>query len=682
MFNKTFFGFTKVMSIGSLVSILLVACVSEPPAPSNGQTALNAAAIAMINKNCFEVVVEKPVNDSLTYDKPLNWDLLDFNTRTDKYVPLGTAFAISNNELVTAAHVLSLDDESLVYPKRYIRQKRSGADGQEEKIWELDSIKAFSTNRDYVVFTVKDLTFDTWFEQAPEVVFNQKIYTAGNAYGEGIVIREGLLLDSIPESENGEWKYLKSSIATNPGNSGGPLLNEKLQVLGIVLQKKDDFCYSLKMSDIRPGKGLLHKRLTFKFTIFNKTHVETYDSEMPLPAPYREVMAWIHREDQRIGADGMDDLFAEHEDDLFPRGPNAIKALYTYTNSSFPQIYLQDSNDSTWFLSQTKTSSSDLGNNGTIYWGSPYENSDIALLDLEHPDNIKAADITDKPELMMDLLLKGIKFERKVTQGDSGSRITSMGKPFHRETHRDKWGRVWNINQWLMDYADQVIIIWSTPTPQGVSMLYKQVNSSNVYSWMYDMEKIVDYMNVSYMGTLEEWKAFLGREDFLFGPLKNLSMSYKTGSNFSLSTSDFNLKADSQTIAIDDKSTLYVTMNIYVKENSPVWDVRHVLLTESSVKANNILLVRLDKPHPDLPKAYQDSWKNTWVSPSHPYTGEPYREEGITRICALHSSLLGKNAGSDTQDHVYAVLISKSGEAGNDEMKALLKRQDMNVVLK
>ncbi len=257
-----------------------------------------------------------------------------------------------------------------------------------------------------------------------------------------------------------------------------------------------------------------------------------------------------------------------------------------------------------------------------------------------------------------------------------------MGKPFFSDTHRDRWGRVWNINQWIMDYADQVIIIWSTPTPQGVSMIYKQVTSATVHAWMYDMEKITDYMNISYMGTLEEWKDFFAREDFLFGPIKDVRMSYKSGETFSLSANDFSMKTEAKDLSIDDKNTLYITMNVYVKNQRPVWDIRHIILTESSVKSNSILLARMDKPHPDLPKAYQDSWTNSWLNPAHPYTGEPYREEGTSRICALHSSLLGANAGSKDQEYAWALLISKSGEVADDMMKALLKRQDAGIVLK
>jgi len=49
----------------------------------------------MISKAVFEVVVSKPIKDSLSYERPLPMKLLPFSIRTDKYYSIGTAFAVS-----------------------------------------------------------------------------------------------------------------------------------------------------------------------------------------------------------------------------------------------------------------------------------------------------------------------------------------------------------------------------------------------------------------------------------------------------------------------------------------------------------------------------------------------------------------------------------------------------------
>src|SRR3546814_12656220 len=64
----------------------------------------------------FEVVAAKPVDDPLSYEKPLPLDLLPFQQRNDKYYSIGTAFSIGGGRYVTAAHVLMTGANSLWGP--------------------------------------------------------------------------------------------------------------------------------------------------------------------------------------------------------------------------------------------------------------------------------------------------------------------------------------------------------------------------------------------------------------------------------------------------------------------------------------------------------------------------------------------------------------------------------------
>lgn len=661
----------------------LVSCASQGAAAQSVPAVHSAAGIEAINANCFEVVSKKPVRDSMTYDAKLNWDLVDYRLRNDPYIGLGTAFAISSTELVTAAHVLGFDQDSLVFTERYIRQKVRNEQGKtEEIVREIDSVTSFSTNRDYVVFTVKDMKFKTWFDIAEKLTFNDTIYTAGNAYGEGIVIREGRLLDTLSEPENGEWEYLKSSIATNPGNSGGPLLNSSLQVIGIVLQKKDDFCYALNIKDILPGKAILHRRLNFGFAVFTKKLTRTWTKETALPLPYRDLVKWATTEQEKIAVEGMTALLDENKADMFPEGQNSLKALYTFNLSAFPQMFLQGSNDNAWFLTNVKTSTSDIGENGKIYWAEPYENAGIFLLDIEHPESIPAADFTDKPKIMMDHILKGIKFDRKLTQGDIGARITSMGEPVFTGTHTDRWGRRWNVNHWLMEYADQMIIIFSTPTPQGVSMLYKATSSSDRTDWMWDMKRITDFINISYMGTLEEWKTFFSRKDFLFGPLKSASFAYTAGKSVRLDTADFTMTVPDPTLAIGDKTLMTVNLNVFMKGNSPVWDIRRAIISESADANNFAFVLRMSEPDKNLPKTFHDEWKNYVVDRKHPYAGVPYVEEGNSKNGAVHRAYISGSTTVPKSGSIFFVYAGKSGNKGDDYMKTMLNTIEENLIVK
>lgn len=659
------------------IAALAISCATQP---KTVPTVIDAAATAMINKNCYEVVVRKPVKDSMVYDKELNWDLVDYRIRNDDYYGVGTAFAISDTELVTAAHVLGVNQDSLVYTERLIRQKIRNEKGEVvEKVWEIDSVKAFASNRDYVVFTAKGLVLDSWFPKADKLEFNKKIYTAGNAYGEGIVIRDGVLLDTLPENENGEWEILKSSIATNPGNSGGPLLNENFQVIGIVLQKKDDFCYALNINDIIPNKAILHMRANFAFTVFNKKVPKVYDRQTSLPMPYKNLIAWYAKEQAALSEDGMNALLGENKDDLFPVGENSRKALHTLLFSSFPQFFLQGSNDLAWFMTNLKTSVSDLGQNGKIYWAEPYEKAGVFLLDIEHPDAVTAAEYTDKPTVMMDTILKGIKFERKLTNQDAGSRILSMGAPIFSGTHTDKWGREWKINHWLMEFSDRLIIVFSTPTPQGVSILYKEIPSYERSAWMWDMKRLVDFVNVSYMGTLKEWAAFFTRSDFLFGPLAAAKFSYKDGDRARLVTNDFEMTVVNDVIKIEEKTTLALNMNVFEKKGKPVWDVRRAVFSENTDNLNYCMLLHFSEPDKNLPKEYLDEWKKLAIDRQHPYTNEAFKEEGNTKIGKLHDAFIADGTTVTSKGYVYTMFISRSGNKEDSLMTNILKKLEEGI---
>ena len=100
---------SRALTLGCLSWLALaVLCSGAAHAAS-----LDPAVLPKIQAATFEVVAAKPVNDPLTYEKPLPMELLPYQERTDKYYSIGTAFALGNNRYVTAAHVLQVGIGSL-----------------------------------------------------------------------------------------------------------------------------------------------------------------------------------------------------------------------------------------------------------------------------------------------------------------------------------------------------------------------------------------------------------------------------------------------------------------------------------------------------------------------------------------------------------------------------------------
>ena len=209
-----------------LATLLLPALLLGPVLRAQ-ETSLAPGIKARVTEASFEVVVLRPdpAKDPVSYEKELPWDLVPFNVRNDRYNSIGTAFAISKTELVTAHHVFQPVHASRGFQTCFIRDAN-------QNVWEVDQILALDEQRDVIRFTVKGRTFDQWLELRPGFKANETVFTVGNAYGEGLVIRPGEVIGTLPEPLRGAWNLLKSSAGVNPGNSGGPLVRSEERRVG------------------------------------------------------------------------------------------------------------------------------------------------------------------------------------------------------------------------------------------------------------------------------------------------------------------------------------------------------------------------------------------------------------------------------------------------------------------
>src|SRR4029077_19091416 len=101
----------------------------------------------------------------------------------------------------------------------------------------VDQILKVSAHEDFIVFTIAGAPAALPLPTTLERKIDDAVFAVGNALGEGVVIRDGLLTSRTPEQQDGRWKWLRFSAAAFPGNSGGPLLDATGRVLGIVIAK-------------------------------------------------------------------------------------------------------------------------------------------------------------------------------------------------------------------------------------------------------------------------------------------------------------------------------------------------------------------------------------------------------------------------------------------------------------
>lgn len=67
----------------------------------------------------------------------------------------------------------------------------------------------------------------------------QKVYLIGNSLGCGTCITSGIISDAHRAMPGLSYTYIMTDAAANPGNSGGPLLNEQGEVIGVLVSGMD-----------------------------------------------------------------------------------------------------------------------------------------------------------------------------------------------------------------------------------------------------------------------------------------------------------------------------------------------------------------------------------------------------------------------------------------------------------
>ncbi len=141
----------------------------------------------------------------------------------------GTGFALTaDGYLVTSAHVIQGADSLLV-------------EGRDHQRYKAEMVFA-DAKHDLAILRIKDAKF-SGFGRLPYVFkggqadLGERVYTLGYPR-EDVVYGEGAL--SARSGFGGDTAFYQVSIPVNPGNSGGPLLDERGNLIGVVSGRQDD----------------------------------------------------------------------------------------------------------------------------------------------------------------------------------------------------------------------------------------------------------------------------------------------------------------------------------------------------------------------------------------------------------------------------------------------------------
>lgn len=624
---------------------------------SAADTQLSGETLSLIDKAVFEVVVPKPAEDSLSYDKPLPMHLIPYAIRNDKFFSIGTAFAIGANRFVTAGHVFRLGAETQLGEPRI--RDRSG------NVHEIDKILKYSEHRDFVLFSLKDKTADGYLEMNPAPKINQKVYAVGNALGEGIVVRDGLFTSVTPEAQKGEWKWLRFSAAASPGNSGGPLLDADGKVLGVIIGKNENenLNYALPMVETLKSRNNSAEIQSFSVYAMDNADFRERDdvaARIALPKSFHELKEAYTELSQGSMADAVRHLFIGNRGRIFPLGEHsdAVFNLISKLDFTFPTL-LKMQPDGTWQPAQPeKITDAELPAGGKLRYGNL---AGGLFLSIRKPDDIALGAFHSDSRILMDTILKGLRIPRKF--GKEEVRITSMGKAAELPDYTDAYGRKWIARKWNIEFSDEGILAFFLPVPGGYAGILKSVNyQSTSFGTLIDLKLLSNFINISYDGSIAEWRDLLREKDMLPSAFSSLNLRFDADNSIHYRSKRLSGVFDSGSLRLTKDSRLKLEFGYFNENGGTVWDVTGLEITAEAAKETVMVIARATAPPRQMDKAYA-KWGAVQAR-KFPWDVKAFQGEDAAKIGTAIS--VGKDAENATV--AYTVQYIKDGVADLDAM--------------
>jgi hypothetical protein len=619
--------------------------------------ALDEQQQARIRGATFEVVMPKKEDPAIQYEKPLPFDLLPFKQRNDKYLSIGTAFALGDGRYATAGHVFMAFIPGEMGPPA-LRDEQG-------HIYPVAQVLKFSMAEDFVVFTLADDPQPAPLQPGPHPALHDTVYAVGNALGEGIIIRDGVYTSETPEERDGRWNWLQFSAAASPGNSGGPLIDQGGRVIGIVLGGVPGENYNRGVSidqvlNAKDGVGLIDSRQTYALDIFDEHQTETIKDQLTLPLGFAAFAGQLNQKLQAFQDRLLTDLLRGNAEQIFPQGNGSHKLLGQTVAKTFPSLIVRQPDDSWDLREPARIDRADLGSNGFLATGVLKTQT---LLHLRRPDDVDAAKFYADPKLAMDLILKGYPLYRSMAT--ERIRVQSLGAAVQDAQVVDRYGRKWRLREWPMQFINgRVLLLW-LPVPDGAVGLLLATGMNQLHAHEIDFKALADFVAVAYGGNLGQWRDFLGGEAQLPELFSSISLDLPDGRSPRYASRRCSVTFDPGVVASSPQNWLGLDLSFFPEGSGVVWDVAQLVFKEDRDSRNTFSVSRQHAPAPDLDDSYQINWQKLGQR-QHPYDGAIVTGDDTTSIKTVVAGSEGKAGG------VYLVQVEREGSASQDAMQARL----------
>jgi hypothetical protein len=601
---------------------------------------LDSSTQQRVRAATFEVVQAKPDEGSLEYERPLPLDLLPYQERNDKYRSIGTAFAIGSNRYVTASHVLALGSGS-----QYGLPAVRDATG---RVHAIDQILKYSSHEDFAVFSLKDEPAGVKpLAIGKPPALNDTVFAVGNALGEGVVIRDGLHTSDTPEEINGEWQWLRFSAAASPGNSGGPLIDARGRVLGVVLRKSanENLNYALPMARViaaADGVARLDVRTPLRLPVIDATETLEEHEHFQLPLSLAQFYESLETVALRNLEQAQARLLEHNATHLFPNGDGSNPLLHEVPDSPLPRL-MRESQNGQWQVVGGTPRAIDLDHNGFLRW-------DGTSIRLHAPDDVPLAKLYGDSKLLMDLLLKGQALNRPI--GTELIRVTSLGRARELPNLTDRYGRVWQVRQWSIPFADEYLTALCLPTPEGYALSVVTTPSGALPMVRELQQLMTSYTAVTLTGTLGRWQQYLQQQDLRLRLFSNTQLDIDPSHSVRYRSNRYQLEVTPELVKLSGDSLLTMLLSYYRDGSDVVWDVSALVVRESAQKGDWVEARRVSAPEPSLPEVFQSNWSKL-LAGDFPFNATPITENAATRIQA--SAAPTASAGSSRVRYVLSV---------------------------
>lgn len=603
-----------------------------------------------IRVSTFEVVMKKPEKDTATYEKPLPMDLLPYRERTDAYQSIGTAFSLGHNTYVTAAHVLGLGIDS-----QYGKPELRGSDGT---VYAIDRIERFSLHEDFVVFSLVNDPAPPGFSVDSDPKIDDPVLAVGNAFGEGIVIRDGLYTSATDEDQDGRWKWIRFSAAASPGNSGGPLLDGDGKVIGIVIGKSpnENLNFSLPIARVLEAedhKAKFEQRMLTSLPYIHGTYTYSFQDAFTLPLTWPAFVAAYQSVLARHTDEARDTLLKTYRDSMFPRGPGSESLLFDPNANGFRPFVIAQQADGTWAANAPDFTSTELPGDGSV---SVATAAGATLLRVVRSDEAADDAFYADSKSFMDLALKALNVRRPV--GPDQVRVTSLGSAQTDVLFSDSYGRKWQERVWAVPFLNMYVVGLLLPTPDGYAAIVVYAPSSLLRGSKTLARLLAGQTGVSLSGSLQQWQAYLRRRSLLPDVFSDMKLDQSP--EWTLRTQRFSTTVPASVLPLTVKSPLTVTMGFATDGTHLAWDITDVWCSKDDRMDAAVGLSRRERPTNNAKLEIRNNFESMRDRRS-PYDGDMVRESADTYSMSQILDVPGKAAGRISADLLYGLTLRLAG---------------------